>query len=203
MVLVLSLLVVVFALVVPRLMGSVASRRLLYSADEVRTAWAKARTMAMRTGEPHQFLYLPASRAYLLTSKPSTETSAADFQQAIFALSSVAHAVDNQEYQQLAEQLTHRGIQIERLPMAITFLDSATASRMSPSPLGSASDTNLNGGNGVNAVTFFPDGSASTSTVWLTNEDDEAIPISLRGMTGIATVGQSIVGLTGARERAR
>jgi hypothetical protein len=70
---------------------------------------------------------------------------------------------------------------------------------MSPLPLGAAGDMNMNGGTGVNAVTFYPDGSASTSTVWLTNEDDEAIPISLRGMTGIATVGQPVIGVTGAR----
>ncbi len=54
-------------------------------------------------------------------------------------------------------------------------------------------------------LSFRPDGTTSSSTVWLANEDEEFIPVSLRGLTGVATVGQIIGGTAqgGRRQEAR
>ena len=51
-------------------------------------------------------------------------------------------------------------------------------------------------------LSFYPDGTTSTSTVWLANEDEEVIPVWLRGLTGIATVGEIVVNTTsGGRQQ--
>ena len=199
MVLVLSLLVVVFSLVVPRLMGSVSSRRLVFAADEVRTAWTKTRIMAMRSGKPHQFLYVPQSRVYALVCAPANIEAEDAYQEVINSLSSLSRAVDEQDYRQQAARLISQG-RFERLPLAITFLDAATAARLNPRPVAERpSTTNSDQGAGIQAVTFYPDGSASDTTVWLVNEDDEAIPIWLRGVTGVSTVGEPVIGVNGDR----
>lgn len=195
MVLVLALLAVVSSLIVPRMMGSVSSRRLSLAADEVRTAWAKGRTMAMRSGETHQFLFLPESRVYTLVVQTATAEGDDLYEQALSALTTLGNAVDEQAYQQDSQRLSY-DIQIDRLPTGITFLDLAIAAQLSSLP---TPDSSANMDTGIGSVSFYADGTTSTSTVWLSSEDDEAISIWLRGMTGMSTVGEPIVGVTGNR----
>ena len=49
----------------------------------------------------------------------------------------------------------------------------------------------VDGGQGWSEpILFYPDGSASTATVVLKNEYDRSIELSLRGLTGVITVGE-------------
>lgn len=192
MALVLALMVVVFSMVVPRLTGSVSSRRLVYAADEVRAAWGKGRNLAMRTGETFQFLYLPESRVFTIVQEPTTLESEAIYEQALSGLSLSNMAPDEQEFQNSALELAQNGIAVERLPTEISFLDAATAASLTPT-----AGEPITGD--VSSVTFKPDGSTSNSTVWLANEDGEAIPVLLRGMTGVSAIGKPVVGVATAQ----
>ena len=192
MVLVLVLMVVVFSLVVPRLTGSVSSRRLAYAADEVRSAWAKGRNLAMRSGETFQFLYLPESRVFTVVAAPTTLETDGVYEQALSGLSLASTAADETEFQANTLQLAQEGIAMERLPDEISFLDSSTAASLTPM-------ASMQEPTDVFSVSFYPDGSTSNATVWLTNEDGEAIPVLLRGMTGVSVVGKPVSGIRSDR----
>ena len=193
--LVLALLVVVFSMVVPRLMGTVSSRRLAYAADEVRAAFGKGRNTAMRSGETYQFLYLPESGVYTIVQQPTTLKSETAFDQAVSGLSLAGQVPNEYQFQQTALEVAQDGIAIQRLPTPISFLDAATAASLTP--MAQAQDQSSDS---CACVTFNPDGSTSNSTVWLANEDGEAIPVLLRGMTGLSVVGEPVVGVVPVQE---
>ena len=195
MMLVLSLMVMVYAMVSPRLAGTVAGRRLRYAAEEVRTAWAKGRTRAMRSGEIQKFLYLPASRNYLIVPASDTPEGEMTYELASTALAAMAGAIDDQQVQNQWDQLQAAGIAVGRLPVAVTFLDQALAPAVGVSAVMPSSSPD-----GIGAVVFRPDGTSSNSVVWVTNENDEAIPVQVRGITGMATVGEPVFGITGSRD---
>lgn len=62
--LVLALIVAISALAVPALIGPLRSENLKHAGDELRTAMAKARVRAMRTGSVHLVQLVPGGRQY-------------------------------------------------------------------------------------------------------------------------------------------
>ncbi len=119
--LVMSLLVVVFAIVVPRLAGSAAARRLGLGANQIRAVWTKAHNQAMLTGDPQQFLYRPGTRGFLVVAEPIDQQTEMAYQQAVSLLSS--SWLENED--QVGVNPTTEGFHIERLPFDITFVDAS------------------------------------------------------------------------------
>ncbi len=207
--LVLALLVMLSTIIVPRLTGSAASRRLGIAADQVRATWTKARNRAMLTGDTQQFLYRPGTRSFVVVVEPISQDTEMAYQQAVSLLASAATLEEETPF---AANTTTEGFQVERLPFDVTFIDAASfgdseslgANASLTGNTRAASTTYINAqansasgqSAGIAMLNFYPDGTTSTSTVWLANEDEEVIPIWLRGLTGIANVGEIVVNTT-------
>ncbi len=205
--LVLALVVILSAIIMPRMTGSAASRRLGLAADQVRATWTKARNRAMLNGDTQQFLYRPGSRSFVVVAEPTNQVTDMVYQQATSLLAS-STTLENEN--QSTANATTEGFRVERLPFDVTFIDAGSlggnaslgamaASTTSVTPqISSASGQS----SGIAMLSFYPDGTTSTSTVWLANEDEEVIPVWLRGLTGIATVGEIVVNTTsGGRQQ--
>jgi hypothetical protein len=55
-----------------------------------------------------------------------------------------------------------------------------------------ASETDAGGGQTAPQIFFFPDGTTSTAQVLITNNKDRFLKVRLRGMTGIAQMGEVV-----------
>ena len=201
--LVLALMVVLSAMIVPRLTSSAGSRRLGFAADQVRATWTKARNRAMLTGDTQQFLYRPGTRSFAVVAEPISQDTEMAYQQAVSALAS---ATTREDEDQFLAGATTDGFRVERLPFDVTFIDAASlgantslsgnAAAASTAYISAQANSTPGQSFGIAMLSFHPDGTTSTSTVWLANEDDEVIPVWLRGLTGIATVGEIVVSTT-------
>ena len=201
--LVLALVVILSTIIVPRLTGTAASRRLELAADQVRAIWTKAHNRAMLIGDTQQFLYRPGTRSFVVVTEPFSQDTDMIYQQAVSLLTSAA-TVEGED--QIVVNAMTAGFRVERLPFDVTFSDAASlganASRSGNTTAASTayvsppSSSTPGPSSGIAQLSFYPDGTTSTSVVWLANEDEEAIPVWLRGLTGIATVGEMVANTT-------
>ena len=210
--LVLALVVVLSAIIMPRLTGSAASHRLGLAAGQVRAIWTKARNRAMLTGDTQQFLYRPGTRSFVVVAEPISQDTEMTYQQAVSLLASSTTLKDEDQF---VVNATTEGFRVERLPFDVTFIDAASlgnntslsgnATAGSTAYINAQANSTPGQSSGNAMLSFQPDGTTSTSTVWLANEDEEVIPVWLRGLTGIATVGEIVVSTTpgGRREESR
>ena len=77
------------------------------------------------------------------------------------------------------------------LPERVTFASGETAYDARAEGLASDTQDLPNSDYGLSdPILFYPDGTTSTAVVVLANEYDRTIEISLRGLTGVATVGK-------------
>ena len=206
--LVLALVVVLSAIIVPRLTGSAASRRLGSAADQLRATWTKAHNRAMLTGDTQQFLYRPGTRSFVVVAEPISQDTEMRYQQAVSLLASSTTLKGEDQF---VVNATTEGFRVERLPFDVTFIDAASlgantslsgnAAAASTAYINAQANSTPGQSSGIAMLRFHPDGTTSTSTVWLANEDEKVIPVWLRGLTGIATVGEIVVSTTSGGRR--
>ncbi len=164
--LVLALLVVISTTAWPALEPSLTSYQLRKSAEQVRVAWNRARIESLSSGQTIRFRFVPGDRTY-----------------------SVERAVEPQ-YLAGGAVATDANPAIEyRLPERITFLDveiedCAGVPLAAPAALGSA------GFDWSDPIEFYPDGTTSTARLRLANDRGQAVELALRGLTGVAVVGE-------------
>jgi prepilin-type N-terminal cleavage/methylation domain-containing protein len=167
--LVLALLVVLAALVVPALEGPLAGERLRRSADQLRTAWTRARIRAMQSGEIYAFTFDPDAGTYRIAPLEALQAAPA------------GPGGD-------ASVRGPAGASTGQLPEDVVFYLGAAAD-----PSGRADSPGLQADNGAPLIVFYPDGTSSTAEVWLRNETAQAVPVLLRGLTGVSRVGDVTV----------
>lgn len=173
----LSLMVVLASLSWPSLARPMANQALRSAADGVRTSWAKARVAAMSTGRTYVFR-APEADHYLVECHVAPE-AAAEMSEAEVAGVQGGSELDSGP--QLAEE--------HRLPDRVCFVGGQTvvdardqAAAMSSNSSPDAALTQ------VDPIFFYPDGTTSTARVQLQNEYGRMMELSLRGLTGVATV---------------
>ncbi len=173
--LVLALLVMLAAVVWPELEPVVASLELRKSAERIRVEWERARVDALSTGRTILFRYEPDSNHYCLQRCPEPQfTPGGTADQTTDSTSNGAEAPDREAF----------------LPEKIHF-DSSEISDNATDWLG---DVTLpaTSGEWSDPVVFYPDGTTSDAKLVLTNQRDQSVELSLRGLTGVVTLGDVI-----------
>jgi hypothetical protein len=169
LVLVLALLVVIGAITVPLMQGMFSRVALDGAGDLLRGAWAKARLSAMQSGQTHAFRYEPLGRRFQ-----------------IIALNSLGDPAKNELYPEIEEADPEPAefvrLSQNRLPEGIVFHSgnvASSAQTMATIPMALESTWSQ-------PILFFPDGTTSDATLLLSNSQEAAIRVTLRGLTGIS-----------------
>jgi hypothetical protein len=173
-VLVLGLVVALTSLALPALGRPWAGQRLRSAADTVRAEFTRARVRAMSSGQTVVFRYTPDGIRYV------TETCSLD-------ASGVA-APDEFDPLALAADGTAALVGQERsLPQGVTFRGAEVAA---DSRWEIAAADEPAAPEWSDPIYFYPNGTASTARLWLANEYDDCVEVSLRGLTGVSTVSE-------------
>ena len=183
------LLVVIAALAVPNLRSSFSGTRLRKGADVVRGEWARARVQAIKSGQVHVFRHLLGSDGFITTPQFSLDDVLESDQRYL-----------TQSFDGSTVGVGGLGItnEVSRLPEQVVFMgaDVAMDQRSESQMLNYETGSNQGFGTAQTGaaewgmpIFFFPDGTASSARVVLRNEQNQAISIEMRGMTGIARVG--------------
>jgi prepilin-type N-terminal cleavage/methylation domain-containing protein len=160
--LVMAILVAVATVAVPIFHKSFEVERLRKAADVLRTAWGKARVQAMTTGQTHVFRFEYETNKYVI---------------AIW---------DTGEGMTEASTVTTVAERPGELPEGIVFHAAEKLADVR------ASETDAGGGQTAPQIFFFPDGTTSTAQVLIANNKDRFLKVRLRGMTGIAQMGEVV-----------
>lgn len=173
----LSLMVVLASLSWPSLARPMANQALRSGVDEVRTSWAKARVAAMSTGRTYVFHASEADR-YAVECHVAPEAA--------------GEMSENQLAASQGNSMLQSGASVaeeHRLPERIRFVGGKTvvdardqSAALSSGPISDAALSQ------VDPIFFYPDGTTSTARLQLENEYGRMMELSLRGLTGVATV---------------
>ncbi|MHC4406312.1 MAG: GspH/FimT family protein [Planctomycetota bacterium] len=172
--LVLCLLTALTAFVWPALDRPMAEQRLRGAADTVRAALGKARVEAMSSGRPVVFLFVTNSADYSIEYRAGMELS-----------------LDSGSDAALEQQAVPYGADLV-LPKHITFLagETAAADEAATTSLAALDPGDPEAGYST-PILFYPDGTTSDACLMLANEHGRRVEVSLRGLTGVVTVGQT------------
>jgi type II secretion system protein H len=151
------------AMAMPELQGPLARQRLKSAGEQVRAAWANARSDAITTGEIHLFRFDPG------TSDFAVQRWAGEFSSNESAGSSTASD------------------EIHSLPQDVTFAEVLSANQDARADYVAGQMAGADTGS-ASSVMFYPDGTTSTIEVSLTNQFGDVVVVSLRGMTGVVKV---------------
>ncbi len=173
-VLTLSLLVVLASLTWPALGRPMARQRLRESADQVRTEWVRARVDAMSSNRTYVFQFTPDSETYAIQAYESEDEAAWNMPLA---------GSDS-------ETPLEAGARQRRLADKIRFVagEAAGGSAAGAVPIGEA----MASADAGRPIFFYSDGTCSDAQVQLANEYGDSIILSLRGLTGVVTVRESV-----------
>jgi hypothetical protein len=172
--LVLALLVVIAALAAPLMEGAISHAALHGGGDLVRSAWAKARLAAMENGQIYVFRFEPNGSRYQVIT----------FERLALPESNALAAENPDAVPEPADLLRLRQA---RLPEGVTFHagDVASSSQVE------AVVGDLSGGPWSQPILFNADGTTSDASLVLTNDREQSLRLTLRGLTGTATIGDA------------
>lgn len=164
--LVLCLLVILSAVAWPALERPLANQRLREAADAVRIQWTRARIDAMSSGRTSLFSYTPDTGKCRLESR------------------------ENAEY--VAEGPTDEmaAPKESTLPEGCKFIAGEAPRDDRAAPLLNQDTSSDKETPASEPILFHPDGTTSDAAVILENEHGRRINLTLRGLTGVATVGE-------------
>jgi prepilin-type N-terminal cleavage/methylation domain-containing protein len=192
--LVLAVLAIVAAMVWPMMDRPLAGWRLRRAADMVRTAWTRARNQAISSERVMEFQFSQGGVDFQVLAQ-----GAAGSQQVSLDTATSESSADTSAN-------PSPGIAKSRLPEGVTFksgqsfgdvtavnLDATGSSDGQGSISGEAAVMSNSSGS-AQSILFYPDGSTSTAQLVLVNEHGWTIDVSLRGETGVATIGEAQAG---------
>lgn len=172
--LVMAILAMMGAMAIPSLSGSLSGYRLRRGADLVRAKWVATRNEAIRSGQIQVFRFqIDGDRFW-------SEPWYAEGDPAADTLGGASPVTNIEETTAFASYL----------PKDILFVTGETESdsrsiEIEDDFVGGA----MGGGSEFGRpIVFYPDGTTSTSRVYLTNERGHVVDLSLRGLTGVAEV---------------
>ena len=173
--LVLVILVALAALAVPVFYRSMRDATLRSAAEQVRTEWNKAHILAMKNGRIYVFRFQPDGRKF----KIEPYTAEDDTLDAVSSTSTFAPP-PAPEPEDEANSRT-------QLPEGIKFLEGLTVEEERAKAVEEAMGSG--GGEWSKPILFYPDGVSSDAWLVVADEHDTAIRVELRGLTGLAVLG--------------
>ncbi|MEZ6118958.1 MAG: prepilin-type N-terminal cleavage/methylation domain-containing protein [Pirellulaceae bacterium] len=190
--LVLALLVIIAAVAAPRFNSTFSQQRLKKGADMVRAELARARVRAMKSGQTQVFRHLLSSDGFITM----TQTSPEDFVEVESMFASDVGVTTNMV------GVGGLGVttEMERLPKGVRFfgadvaVDERTAVQLTAYQQSGGGANVPVAGQATTAaswgmpVFFYPDGTTSSARIVLANQEQSAIAIELRGLTGVTRV---------------
>jgi len=169
----LCLLAMAAALCWPPMARLLEAQRVGKAADQVRSRWYQARVKAVDSGETHVFQYVPGGSGYRLQplSAESSGGGASDGQ-AIDGAHDGAGAITGT----LPEGVAFAAGEVtEDVPIrAVASFDARSAGETEWSE----------------PIRFYCDGTATSAKVTLVDRRGRAVEVTLRALTGVATVGE-------------
>jgi prepilin-type N-terminal cleavage/methylation domain-containing protein len=194
----LAVMVILAAMAGPLLQRPLATARLRGAADQIRACWTTTRVDAMDSGQTLLFHYAPESNRYRIERMPSTDDNQGSGSSGGSSSGgSSSSATDPSGTDPVPACLAHLPLE-KKLPENITFVSSHVNS---PNPDDDANpDTQLptsqdpqsvSTGDWSDPILFYPDGTCSSAQVVLKNDNRTQIQVSLRGLTGVTTIGDA------------
>ncbi len=183
---VLALLVIVAAISLPVFSGMLRSQRLRSAAESVRTEWMRAHIQAMKTGRIHVYRFENGDRHFEIIPWVADDDALESAANAEADLMSVSMAT--------ASGTSAGGVELEEgpgLPEGVLFVGGEANADSRGLTVAEA----LTGSGGTDGqwgppVLFYPDGTATDAYVIVANDQQQAVRIDLRGLTGLASVGE-------------
>jgi prepilin-type N-terminal cleavage/methylation domain-containing protein len=175
----LAIVTFVAAMAWPTLARPMAERRLRAAAEGIRTEWSHARVEAMRSGRAQAFRYEMGGGHYSVAPESVADPAAS----ATGAGLTTEVTPNDAQSTDGAPATTEVGT----LPEGLTFLapEATAGTETAPAPVEAFTDA----GDGWSVpILFFPDGTATDLWVVLGNAEGSVVRVSLRGVTGTATV---------------
>jgi prepilin-type N-terminal cleavage/methylation domain-containing protein len=191
-VLVLSLLVVIFAVSVPYLGSSFSRANLSGAADLVRGALARSRVKAMESGRAQVFRCERDNGEYKTIALADLELQNNSSGVGGNASYERANDSENREDENSSGDSSNENspsdilrLEANRLPSDVKFAAVEVASStMVAAIYGTAGDDSWS-----DPIVFNPDGTSSDASILLQNDREQTIRVTLRGLTGVATAG--------------
>lgn len=189
--LVLTLVVAISAVAVPRLGEVLDRQRLNGSANDLRLKWDRARLEAMRTGQAQVFECQLETGKYtvkplVLQADINNAGAGAD------VMLNGGQVVETQASGFFGASDLAEDSETEELESNITFLSLNVAGDMRSYSLAQEAQTSGLGDVNTNSITqqviFYPDGSTSTAEVQLKNPRGDVRAVRIRGLTGHCSV---------------
>lgn len=186
----LGVMVVIASLTWPMVSRVFDTNRLRAAGDQLRAEFGQARSRTMTSGLPHVFRFEPNTANYEVTAWADpcapVEASMSAAQSANQPSDLGAPALQTGASDGTSAPA---GSSVRTLPQGITFLDieRSTDNRTAIAEEGLASTGQASA---VPPILFYPDGTTSDAVVKIGNDRGRFVEISLRGLTGIARVGE-------------
>ena len=177
---VLAVLVALASIAWPAMQRPLSGQRLRKSADTVRIVWARARVKAMSTSQTLVFRFAVEGERYTIQYHAGPEFAADPD-------SPEAMETDGSGEDPLAYVFGRE----PKLPEGVLFVSAETDEDTRAASLVLEDPPMVEAGTSWSEpILFYPDGTSSTVRLVLQNEFDRAIELSLRGLTGVVTVGE-------------
>jgi prepilin-type N-terminal cleavage/methylation domain-containing protein len=174
------------------------------AAKQVRTELAKTRHRAMETGVAQHFLYQPGQRRFEVVAGGEPQPNAVSATNGLDAERvGLAHDASGDE------KPTSHHADVQHLPEGVCFARSELdpcvdpdVEQRSADPVPSEAHDTMGGGRAPSElhaarriewaapIAFYPDGRTSNATIRLESEGGATVDITLRGLTGVVTIGQ-------------
>jgi type II secretory pathway pseudopilin PulG len=192
--LVLTLLVIVGSLAAPAVTSSFASVRLRRAGDKIITCWANARARAIETGVPRQFRFMPDSGeacvepASIVPADPALAATSPGVDPTLSSPPAATAdpaatnplASPSGEYDDAAPAVNIALAEPIRFHSGESQVEDPLTQERRVDPLAAA------GSSWSLPILFFPDGSASHASIVLSNDRNQFLRLTLRGLTGTA-----------------
>ena len=178
-----SLLVILAALAWPAMDRPFAGIRLRKAAEKIRAEWRHARVEAMDAGQIYIFRYAADGDR----DRYRIECCS--------ALATQQNSVFGDVLDQSAQALSDTGAAArpieDSLPEGVTFVTGETALDTRAAMVASeAEQSGVLEGGWSDPILFYPDGTTSTARLVLKNEHGRCIELTLRGLTGVVSIGE-------------
>lgn len=200
-VVVMAILVAIAALATPALLGVLKGQQLRSAAETLRIDWMRAHNTAMKTGRMQVFRYQVGGNQYKIApwvaeddaleaaSQPVAVNGFAPPPGSVMSGGGDASAAKTDENGEPLEP----GVTSRKLPEGTTFMaGDAKADTRSIRIIDAFQQANRNDAEWSRPILFYPDGTCSDAVVFLAGPRDESVQIDLRGMTGSATISDSM-----------
>lgn len=192
---VLAILVMVTAIAMPSLSALLRAQKLQSAADTVRIEWTRTHVLAMKSGRIQVFRYEIGGRKYKIEPWIAGDDELEASAQASAQVQSMQFGTSAPSQGQESKDSAGSADGSKQLPEGILFLAGEAQ--------GDARDLNVeeqiqqsgSGGSGAQwsrPILFYPDGVTSDAWLIVANERQSGIRVALRGMTGIAAIGEAM-----------